>query len=1056
MNHCELDFETYSEAGYELVDGIFRKLGGPPYTSKAGIGIVGATTYSEHPSTEVLSLAFDLNDGYGPQIWIPGMPPPEPLFGYVERGFPLEAWNSMFEYLIWKNVCTARMGWPAVPLSQFRDAMAKAKAYSLPGKLKDAAKAARTEIQKQTDGTRLLNKFSIPRKPTIKNPRLRLMPEEDPTDASRLYSYNFGDIAAEKAVSEICPELPPDELELWMLDQEINDRGVAIDQVGLENCRAVIAQAMTKYTAELQEITGGTVEAATKIAPMKKWLMEVHGVDMASMDKAAVADALTWHNDYLPAPARRVLEIRELIGSAAVKKLHSIAYQCAADGRLHGLFAYWGAHTGRWAGRGPQPQNLPNSGPDCRHCDPGVGCGRHYVDQGVGVCPWCGTDTNFSKDVEWCPEAVVDALEVVSHRSLATVEKYFGDAVATISGCLRGLFVAGPGHDLICSDYSAIEAVVQAMLTGEEWRIDVFKDHGKIYEMSASKITGIPFEEFMKHKKETGSHHPMRKKIGKIAELACFSKETKVLTDSGWKNIVDITLADRLHDGVEWVEHGGVVNRGNRLTTTFAGVTVTPDHKFFTGSNTWRTAEDLKGNTHYQKLAIGTARWLLNRCGNELVPRNESRLFVDVAAAMSTQLIGETCVQGNPLGVTSAQRRQPQGRKRSTINIALIPNIDADCSIDCRQPLADAIRRTTGSTPSTEDEALVSTLHGSSTKTCGCNTYAAYRDGTTRMRPLIGSIMMGGMNQEISGSSPTGSNKVTNVKLCGSNMPDIECLPRNFIDNMPLTSLMPTRSSTDSERGSPQQTSSKPQEVEVFDVIDAGPRSRFVIDSKLGPLIVHNSGYAGWIGAWKNFGADKFMDDEEIKENILKWRDASPNIVEFWGGQTKNFRPCDIYGLEGAFIMAVQNPGSAYRVRDIAYQYDSVRDVVFCRLPSGRTMKYHRPVLTPTIKFRANVFDISYEGEATRGWSRIDTYGGRLFENICQAVARDVLAYALVNLEKAGYPTVLHVHDEIIAEVPEGWGSVEEFEKIMATMPPWAADWPIRASGGWRGKRFGK
>lgn len=90
------------------------------------------------------------------------------------------------------------------------------------------------------------------------------------------------------------------------------------------------------------------------------------------------------------------------------------------------------------------------------------------------------------------------------------------------------------------------------------------------------------------------------------------------------------------------------------------------------------------------------------------------------------------------------------------------------------------------------------------------------------------------------------------------------------------------------------------------------------------------------------------------------------------------------------------------------------------------------------------------------GWQRMDTYGGMLTENVCQAVARDILMNAMLNLQLKGYSIVLHVHDEIVVEVPETYGSVEEFETIMSTMPIWAKDWPIKAKGGWRAKRYAK
>ena len=136
-------------------------------------------------------------------------------------------------------------------------------------------------------------------------------------------------------------------------------------------------------------------------------------------------------------------------------------------------------------------------------------------------CPWCGRSVLPRQPVviEWNPEAAEDALRALATRSLDWVEIVFGDAMHAIAGCIRGLYDAAPGHDLISTDYNSIEAVGLAMISGEQWRIEVFRSHGKIYETSAAMMYRIPFEEFAKHKAEHGQHHPLRQK-GKIGELA--------------------------------------------------------------------------------------------------------------------------------------------------------------------------------------------------------------------------------------------------------------------------------------------------------------------------------------------------------------------------------------------------------------------------------------------------------------------------------------------------------------------------------------------------------
>ena len=209
------------------------------------------------------------------------------------------------------------------------------------------------------------------------------------------------------------------------------------------------------------------------------------------------------------------------------------------------------------------------------------------------------------------------------------------------------------------------------------------------------------------------------------------------------------------------------------------------------------------------------------------------------------------------------------------------------------------------------------------------------------------------------------------------------------------------------------------------------------------------SGYGGGIGAWKAFGADKFMTDDEIRTNVKAWRDKSPMVTQFWRE------------LEKAAILAVQNPGQCYSYRYVTYGVKD--DVLYCKLPSGRLLNYHQPRLVPDVlPWGKTVYRLSYMGwnsdykKGPIGWMRLDTWGGKLVENWCQAVARDILTHAMVNIDKTGYNIVLHVHDEIVSEVPEGTGSVEQFEQIMSTMPEWAADWPVAAKGGWRGKRYRK
>lgn len=733
----DMDFESYSEAGY-LWDEASKKwksiTGGP----KSGLAAVGAAVYCEHPSTEVLSLAYNLKDGSGEKLWVPGMPPPQDLFDHLARGGLIEAWNCAFEYHLWQSVCHARMGWPSLNYLQMRDAMAKARAFSLPGALGKAAVVLDSTQLKDKDGTRLLNLFSKPRKPTKKDPRKRVRPT-DPTDLLdgwKLYDYNLQDIRAESSLSAMIPDLSPEELDFWLNTQAGNYRGVEVRRTEVESCIAILDQAYAKYNAELAQLTNGEVKEASKNAQLLKWLQS-QGRQLTSLDAADIKTTLA--DPLLPPHIKRALEIRGMIGSAGVKKVYAMQRQMNSESRLCDLFNYHGARTGRDTGSDVQSQNLVKAGPKLHWCS---SCrkpyGRHTFE-----CPHCGTHALLADSTEWKWEAVDHALEAINTRSLDYVEHVFGNAVLAVSGCIRGLFVAKEGKDFICSDYSSIEAVVAAVLAGEEWRIEAFRQKQDIYLASAEQITGTTLAEYKQYHAEHGSKHPDRQKIGKPAELGL--------------------------------------------------------------------------------------------------------------------------------------------------------------------------------------------------------------------------------------------------------------------------------------------------------------------------------GFGGWINAWRQFDSTDTFTDEQVKQLIIDWRAKSPAIVEMWGGQVrgKPWAPerFELYGLEGMAISAIMNPGQTYSYRSISYGVKD--DVLYCRLPSGRLLAYHKPRLVPSTQWEGQQA-ITFQGYNTNpqmgpmGWVTINTYSGRLFENVAQAVARDYLRDAVNRAEPAGYPVVLRIHDELVAEVPEGFGSVEEFEQIMATAPDWAKDWPIRASGGWRGKRYRK
>ena len=1007
----EIDFETYSPAGF-VWNAATGKFDAPQKGAKKGLKTVGAAVYSEHPDAEVLCLAYNLKDGAGPGLWFPGEPLPLRLLGHVMRGGLIEAWNSMFEYWIWNNVCVPKYNFVPLPQNQLRCAQAKARAFALPAHLADAGSVLNTAQQKDKEGKRLLNKFSIPRNPTKRDARWRILPCEDPADAMCLYRYCLQDIATEAELSSLCPDLIPSELEFWLIDQRINARGVQLDREMIDSCIQVVEAAHKKYNAIVASITWGDVKSISEIQKLRAWL-ETENIYTDTLDSADVTRLLS--DPHISPNAREVLAIREMLGSAAVKKVYTMRNIMTRQGRAHDLFAYHGAHTGRAAGRALQPQNFPKSGPQVARCFDKK-CGRHF-DPGLLICPWCGC-FSLRNQVKWSGGAIEDALETLRPGSLDLAEWYFGNAIELVSGILRGLIISAPGKDIICSDYSAIEAVVLAELAGETWQQEVFRTHGKIYESTASKVTGIPLDTILMHLAETGEHHAARA-IGKTASLACFTPDTLVLTDRGYVPIKDVLLTDRLWDGIEWVNHEGSIYKGERDVIKLDGIEVTPDHPINL-KNSWKAASLLASNANMLCRAL--------EIGSENLP-----FFV---------------ANGSPDSIGSE------------LNAPVTLN-----RIGCHRRIYDP-ESLLGAMYALKKNLLIASKNIIGVMRKLCQTMSTVVDYVIGYHRLSVDVTMK-RTKLLLATGGAGSRFLPNGETIGASFYDIFKRSRGGITRIwrwtepTLTAITPpgifdslreekTRSISEASHPCKRESNfSKP----VYDIVNAGRRHRFTIKTNSGHLLVHNSGYQGWINAWIAFGALEFMNEDEIKTAILAWREANQNIVEFWGGQ-RRYWTSEYYGVEGAAIQAILTPGKEYTCRSVSFVMQG--DALYCRLPSGRYLTYHRPRLRPSER-RSNELALSFEGfDSISGWCRRDTWGGRLVENITQAVARDILAHAIVALERSGYPVVLHVHDEIVSEIPENWGSIDEFESIMSTMPSWAGGWPVKAVGGYRAKRYRK
>lgn len=325
------------------------------------------------------------------------------------------------------------------------------------------------EEQKLSEGKELIRYFCMPCKPTKSNgERTRNLPEYDSNKWRAFKKYNKRDVEVEIAIQKKLANFSvPDFIwnEYW-LDQEINDRGIAVDMDVVGNAILFDERSKSSLSEKMKELTG--LDNPNSVQQMRNWLFE-HGLEMDSLGKKEVSAVLKTASE----PLKTVLSLRQQLAKSSVRKYQAIKNAVCKDNRVRGMFVFYGANrSGRWSGRLVQLQNLPQ---------------------------------NKITDL-------AEARELVKQGNYKAVQLLYDDIPDTLSQLIRTSFIPRKEMKFIVADFSAIEARVLSYLAGEQWRADVFANGGDIYCASASQMFGVPVE---KH----GINGHLRQK-GKIAELA--------------------------------------------------------------------------------------------------------------------------------------------------------------------------------------------------------------------------------------------------------------------------------------------------------------------------------------------------------------------------------------------------------------------------------------------------------------------------------------------------------------------------------------------------------
>lgn len=438
-SYCYIDFETRSEADIKKV---------------------GARLYAEHPSTEILCVAYTNPNCDNAVALLDELcgdcPMCNSLWTFADdEKVTFVAHNTGFERAVWEDLMVP-LGFPPIPIERWKCTLAKCVAHGLPPALGQACAVLGLPTQKDDEGHKIMLKLSKPRRQTKKNTNKWWEYDDCPDDFEKLYSYCAQDVEAEMGLDKYLRDLSASETRIWQMDQRMNSRGVTIDIPAVEDALILIGEHDARTTREFSETVGCAPTQRTKVL---EWVQN-QGLSVTDLQGPTVEHAIA------TTPLGMLRDMLLLYGEAnktSLAKYPQMLARSNAQGIARENLAYHGAHTGRWAGRGIQFQNLPR---------PSVN---------IPIC--------------------IDAIRGLDYDCFKFVYPDVSDA---LSSAIRGMVIPAPGHNLYVGDFASIEAIVLAWLAGQQNTLDAFAQGEDLYCLAASDIYARTITKANKAERQVG------------------------------------------------------------------------------------------------------------------------------------------------------------------------------------------------------------------------------------------------------------------------------------------------------------------------------------------------------------------------------------------------------------------------------------------------------------------------------------------------------------------------------------------------------------------------